>query len=177
MFKQPVWWSHGWAWQNFIPLAPSFTLSPFGSLCAMPHIEEVRFSSPGHPEETRFWMNEDDTQCWMIEEEHIVIQLHYGIPGSLPPKPLLFHFDRSHKSHQVAKRMISVARDWFAIWMGFVAYLIAKSTTHVPSGRPDNSSPAPDWYNHLRNEHNFSEAWLDGLLVSTACSFDLGTPR
>ena len=48
MFKQPVWWSHEWAWQSFIPLAPSFTLSPFGSLCAMPHIEEVRFSSPGH---------------------------------------------------------------------------------------------------------------------------------
>ena len=54
MFKQPVWWSHGWAWQIFIPLAPSFTLSPFGSLCAMPCIEEVRFSSPGHSEETHF---------------------------------------------------------------------------------------------------------------------------
>ena len=182
MFKQPVWWSHGWAWQSFIPLAPSFTLSPFGSLCAMPRIEEIRFSSPGHSEETRFRMNEDDTRRWMTEEEHIVkiahvIQLRYGIPGSLPPKPSSFHFDHFHKSHQVAKRMICVARDWFAIWMGFVAYLIAKSATLVPSGRPDNSSPAPDWYNHLRNEHNFSEAWLDGLLVSTACSFDLGTPR
>ena len=114
MFKQPVWWSHGWAWQSFIPLAPSFTLSPFGSLYAMPHIEEVRFSSPGHPEETHFWMNEDDTWRWMIEEERIikiahVIQLRYGIPGSLPPKPLSFHFDRSHKSHQVTKHMISVA--------------------------------------------------------------------
>ena len=182
MFKQPVWWSHGWAWQSFIPLAPSFTLSPFGSLCAMPRIEEVRFSSPGHSEETCFRMNEDDTRHWMTEEEHIVkishvIQICYGIPGSLPPKPLLFHFNHFQKSHQVVKRMICVAQDWFAIWMGFFAYLITKSATLVPSSRPDNSFPAPDWYNHLRNEHNFSEAWLDDLLVSTACSFDLGTPH
>ena len=147
----------------------------------MPHIEEVRFSSPGHSEETHFRMNKDDTQCWMTEEEHIVkiahvIQLHYGIPRSLPPKPSSFHFDCFQKSHQVIKCMICVAWDWFAIWMGFVAYLIAKSATLVPSGRPDNSSPALDWYNHLQNKHNFSKAWLDGLLVSTACSFDLGTP-
>ena len=150
MFKQPIWWSHGWAWQIFIPLAPSFTLSPFGLLCAMPCIEEVRFSSLGHLEETCFWMNEDDIRCWMTEEEHIVkiahvIQLRYGIPGSLPPKPLLFHFDHFQKSHQVTKCMICVAWDWFAIWMGFVAYLIAKSATLVPSNRPDNSSPALDW--------------------------------
>ena len=44
MFKQPVWWSYGWAWQSFIPLSPSFVFTPFEPLCAMPHIEEVTFT-------------------------------------------------------------------------------------------------------------------------------------
>ena len=186
MFKQPVWWSRGWAWQSFIPLAPSFVFTPFESLCAMPRIEEVAFSFDGPSgeirRETRFRMNEYDIQCWFMEEERVVkvaqaIQLRYGINGSLPPKPSSFHFDRAHKSHKVAKRMICVAREWFAIWMGVISYFIAKSASLVPSGKPDNSSPAPDWYNFLRNQHNFSEAWLDGLLISAACKFDLGTPR
>ena len=186
MFRQPVWWSQGWAWQSFVPLAPSFVFTPFESLCAMPRIEEVIFSFDGPSgeieRETRYRMNESDIQCWVTEEERIVkvarvIQLRYGIPGNLPPKPSSFHFDRAHKSHRVAKRMICIAREWFAIWMGFVSYFIAKSASLVPNGKLDDSSPAPDWYNHLRNEHNFSETWLDGLLISTVCTFDLGTPR
>ena len=44
MFKQPVWWSYGWAWQSFIPLSPSFIFTPFEPLCAMPCIEEVTFT-------------------------------------------------------------------------------------------------------------------------------------
>ena len=186
MFRQPVWWSQHWAWQSFVPLAPSFVFTPFEPLCTMPRIEEVTFSY-GEPlgeirRETRFRMNEDDIQRWFREEELIVklarvIQLRYGIPGSLPPKPSLFHFDRAHKTHRVAKRMICISREWFAIWMGYVSYLIAKSASLVPNGQPDNSSPAPDWYNHLLNEHGFSLTWLDGLLLSTVCTFDLSTPR
>ena len=116
-----------------------------------------------------------------MEEERIVkvareIQLRYGIPGSLPPKPSSFHFNRAHKTHQVAKRMICLSQEWFAIWMGHISYFIAKSASLVPNSKQDDPSPAPDWYNYLHNEHNFSETWLDGLLFSTVCTFDLGTP-
>ena len=186
MFRQPVWWSQGFTWLSFVPLAPSFIFTPFEPLCRMPRIEEVAFSFDGPSgqiqRETRFRMNEYDIWSWGMEEERIVkvarvIQLRYGISGSLPPKPSSFHFDRAHKTHRFAKRMICLSREWFAIWMGYVSYLIAKTVSLVPNGKPDNSSPAPDWYNHLRNEHDFSETWLDGLLLSTVCTFDLGTPR
>ena len=53
MFRQPVWWSQGWAWQSFISLAPSFVFTPFESLCAMPRIEEVTFSFDGLSGEMR----------------------------------------------------------------------------------------------------------------------------
>ena len=64
MFKQLVWWVEGWAWQSFIPLAPSFLFIPFESLCAMPHIEEVKSSileeSGQRRTQITFRMPEDD---------------------------------------------------------------------------------------------------------------------
>jgi len=184
--KQPVWWSQSWAWLSFVPLAPSFVSAPFEPLCAMPRIENVTFSfvaqSGERQTESRFRMSEVSIERWFAEEKHLVdaayiIMLRYGINANAPPKPSSFGFDRTHKSHRVAKRMICFSREWFAIWMGYLSYLIAKTSTLVPSGVPDQSSPLPDWYNHLRNEHGFSLAWLDGLLTSTVCTFDRATPR
>jgi hypothetical protein len=186
MFKQPVWWSDGWSWLSFVPLAPSFVFTPFESLCAMPHIEEVAFSfsmpSGEIQSETRFRMNEYDIQQWAMEEKRIiqvarVIVLRYGISSCLPPEPSSFRYHHAHKSHRIAKRMICLAREWFAIWMGYVSFLIAKTSSLFPNGEVDKSTPAPDWYNHLMNKHHFSEAWLDGLLLSAVCTFDMGSPR
>jgi hypothetical protein len=184
--KQPFWWSQGWAWLSFVPLAPSFVSAPFEPLCAMPCIENVAFSfvagSGERRTETRFRMSEDSIERWFAEEKRIVdaayiIMLRYGINANPPPKPSSFHFDRAHKTHPMAKRMICLSREWFAIWMGYLSYLIAKTSTMVPNGVTDQSSPLPDWYSHLRNQHGFSLAWLDGLLTSTVCTFDRATPR
>jgi len=97
----------------------------------MPRIEEVTFTytneqSEDIRRETRFRMNEDDIRRWSLEEKRIIqvaraIQLRYGISATLPPEPSSFHFDRAHKTHKVAKRMICLSREWFAIWMGFVS--------------------------------------------------------
>src|SRR5271168_1326293 len=103
----------------------------------------------------------------------VLMQTH--LPN--PRRSVLIALTVTHKSHRVAKRMICFSRKWFAIWMGYLSYLTAKTSTLVPSGVPDQSSPLPDWYNHLRNEHGFSLAWLDGLLTSTVCTFDRATPR
>ena len=121
MFKQPVWWSDGWAWQNFIPLSPSFVFTPFEPLCAMPRMEEVTFTytteqSEEVRRETRFQMNKDDIRRWELEEKRIIqvacaIQLHYSISATPPPEPSSFHYDRAHKTHKVAKCMICVSRE------------------------------------------------------------------
>jgi hypothetical protein len=155
---------------SFVPLAPSFVSAPFESLCAMPRIEQVAFTfnvaSGESRTETRFRMSEDFIERWNAEEKRIVdaahiIMLRYGINANPPPRPSSFNYDRAHKSHRMAKRMICLSREWFAIWMGYLSYLIAKTSTLIPNGVPDQSSPLPDWYNHLRNEHKFSLAWLD----------------
>ncbi|KAF8153043.1 hypothetical protein B0H34DRAFT_861250 [Crassisporium funariophilum] len=187
MFKQPVWWDQNWAWRSFIPLAPSFLFAPFEPLCAMPRIEEVRFSFPAPSGEMvtqiRFRLPEDDIRQWLWAEDLIVkaayeLRLRYSIAGNSPPKPSSFHFDRAHKSHPIAKRMACLARDWFAVWMGYLAFIIAKSENRVAKTAPaDPSSAAPDWYSYLLKQPEFDELWLDGLSQSAVCTFDWKTPR
>ncbi|KAF8157848.1 hypothetical protein B0H34DRAFT_749097 [Crassisporium funariophilum] len=187
MFKQPVWWDQNWAWRSFIPLAPSFLFAPFEPLCAMPRIEEVRFSFPAPSGEMvtqiRFRLPEDDIRRWLWAEDLIVkaaydLRLRYSIAGNTPPKPSSFHFDRAHKGHPIAKRMACLARDWFAVWMGYLAFIIAKSENRVAKTAPaDPSSAAPDWYSYLLKQPEFDELWLDGLSQSAVCTFDWKTPR
>ena len=51
-----------------------------------------------------------------------------------------------------------------------ICYLIAKTVSLAPNGKVDDSTPSQDWYNHLFNKHNFSEAWLDSLRLSSAAN-------
>lgn len=168
-------------------MAPSFTSTPFTAFSWTPRIEqvEVRFNLPSGLEEkeTRFQMNLDDIHLWKKSEKMVVeaarrIQLFIGIQGNSPPVPSIFHYDRPHRSHRVAKRMISVSRDWFAVWMGFLSYLISRVKLCKPSAHsPLPMYPLPRWYILLREDDGYPDSWLNGLNCSTVTSFDLKTPR
>ena len=187
MFKQPIWWSEFWGWVSFTPLAPSFTSTPFSVLSWVPRIEqvEVRFCLPFGLEAKEMWfkMSPEDICQWKRSEKLVVeaarrIQLFFGIQGNAPPTPSTFGYDRPHKSHGIAKRMISISRDWFIIWMGHLSYLISCQELCRPDAHPPlPPSPLPRWYNLLRKDNEYPDYWLDGLSSSTVGSFDLKTPR
>jgi hypothetical protein len=184
MFKQPVWWSMSWGWQSFVPLSPSFTSSPFEAFCWMPHIEEVHiFSNLPSGVEKRYQMAQDDILNWkhretLITEAAQIIRLQYKISSNIPPLPSSFHYDKPHKSFNVAKKMISISRDWFVIWMGFLSYIISQTKVEHPNSvAVVPPSPLPFWYEYLRDSHNYQDSWLDGLSSSAVCSFDIKTPR
>ncbi|CAA7265528.1 unnamed protein product [Cyclocybe aegerita] len=110
------------------------------------------------------------------------IWMHYKVYGTTPPKPSLFGFDRAHKTHGIARRLVAVARDWFVIWMGFLSYLIAQSRAN-PFNWPDckqkdwgQKGALPKWYVVLREE-GFQEDWASGPLTSDVCDFSRRTPR
>jgi hypothetical protein len=191
LFKQPVWWTDVYGWQSFIPLAPSFTSSPFEPFCWMPRIIEVDVlidpCSYSSERQRRYQMHPDDSLKWAQHERLIVeaaeqIRIWFKIPGNLPPPPSRFDYTRAHKSRGIAKKIISLARDWFGIWIGFLSYLIACTKRFLPSSstafkRPDQNSPFPVWHQRLQELHNYTADWLDGLCSSTVCSFDTKTPR
>ncbi|CAA7258811.1 unnamed protein product [Cyclocybe aegerita] len=131
--------------------------------------------------------DEEEAQTWMQCETRLVrcadaIRMHYKVYGTTPPKPSSFGFDRAHKTHGIARRLVAVARDWFIIWMGFLSYLIAQSRAN-PFNWPDckqkdwgQKGALPKWYMVLRQE-GFPEDWLSGLLTSDVCDFSRRTPR
>ena len=187
MFKQPIWWSEFWGWVSFIPLAPSFMSTPFSVFSWVPRIErvEVSFHLPSglDVKETWFKMSLGDVYQWKKSEKLVVeaarrIQLFFGIQGNAPPTPSTFRYDRPHKSQGIAKRMISVSRDWFIVWMGYLSYLISCQELCRPDAHPPlPPSPLPGWYNLLRKDNEYPDYWLDGLSSSTVGSFDMKTPR
>ncbi|KAF9472480.1 hypothetical protein BDN70DRAFT_818581 [Pholiota conissans] len=189
IFRQPVWWSDVYGWQSFIPLAPSYASVPFEPFCWMPRIVEADVLVDGNScmMEKRFQMNSKDYSIWTEQERLLTeaaqrIRIWYKIPGTLPPAPSMFHYGQMHKSRGVARRMITLARDWFAVWMGFVSYLIASTERFSPSSsplydQPDPKSPVPIWYSRLLEKHGYPANWLDGLTCSAVCSFDMKTPR
>ena len=101
---------------------------------------------------------QDDIHKWKKSEKLVIeaachIQLFFGIQGNAPPTPSTFHYDHSHKSHAVAKHRISVSRDWFVIWMGFLSYLISRIVLLRPSAHAHlPPHPLQRWYNLLRND-------------------------
>ena len=187
MFKQPVWWSMPWGWQSFIPLSPSFTSSPFEIFCWMPHVEEVtvvrNMPSRESQMEKRYQMSQEDISAWKYRENLItnaakILQLQFKISCNNPPLPSSFNYDKPHKSFNVAKRMICVSRDWFIIWMGFLSFIISQTKIQHPNSVAVISpSPLPFWYEYLRDAHQYSDSWLDGLSSSTVCTVDIKTPR
>jgi len=178
-FCQPVWWTSSWGWLSFIPLSPSFISFPFEILCWMPRIIECNELHRSGTYVKRFVMSAEDADKWMKAEETLVnavdsIRLAFSIAGNPPPLLLSFGFTRSHKTYGIAKRIITVSCDWFAIWMGFIAYLIAM--TEGKNQGVIKGSPLPSWYQHLLT-HNFQDPWLNGMMLSNVCSFDAQTPR
>ena len=98
------------------------------------------------PDGSRWHLN------WKHQENRItnaaqIIQLQYKISSNSPPLPSSFHYDKSHKSFNVAKRMISVSQDWFVIWMGFLSYIISWTKLQHPNSiAVIPPSPHPFWY-------------------------------
>ena len=142
MFKPLVWWSMSWGWQSFIPLSPSFTSSPFETFCWMLRVQavDVLYNLPSRERQIkrRYQMVQDDILNWKYWENLItnaarIIWLQFKIPSSNPPLPLSFHYDKLHKSFNVAKKMICVSQDWFVIWMGFLSYIISQQKCSIPT--------------------------------------------
>lgn len=182
-FFQPVWWDWSHGWIAFVPLSPSFLSLPFQPLCWKPRIVEtfklVTLPSGLTQRQRRYAIHGDDCYQWLTCEKQLAraadaIRMFYHIPGTVPPLPSSFGWQGLHRSRNVAERCASTCRRWFAVWMGFLSYLIAQ--TSRPEYRKPSSGPLPGWYKHLL-EKEITPPWLDGLTGSSVCAFDTHTVR
>lgn len=182
-FRQPVWWSESWGWMSFIPLAPTFVSYPFEPFSWVPKVVPIEVSLQGNPNlparvVTRYQMSHTDLDNWKHKESLLVdaarqLRVNHSIAAGIPPVPSSFGYDRPHRSQAIARCMISLSRDWFGIWMGYLSFIIQQTSTS-PTSRPTPSdSPHPHWYQQLLDDSStkWSQPWLDGISASPVCSF------
>lgn len=189
-FRQPVWWTSSWGWLAFVPLAPIFTLYPFEPFSWMPEIVQHQIVIPAPPNvhaydrhEIKYQMSDKDAYLWMEKENLLVevalkLRLSHGITASPPRRPSSFGFARPHKTRAIAKKMISISRDWFGLWMGYLSYIIAQTSSSVHA-KPDPNIPHPYWYHPLLQDKEIRVTlpWLDGVVSSPVCTFNGNVPR
>lgn len=182
-FFQPVWWDWSHGWTAFVPLSPSFLSLPFQPLCWKPRVVEttkpVTLPSGATQRQRRYAIHGDDCHQWLQCELQLAraadaMRMFYHIPGTVPPLPSSFGLNCLHRSRNAAERCIVACRKWFAVWMGFLSYLIAQ--TSRPEYQKPTSGPLPGWYKRLL-EKQFAPPWLDGLAGSSVCAFDTHTVR
>lgn len=180
MYKQPVWWNDTYGWMSFVPLSPSYIPTPFAPLCWTPRIEKIMEPLT---KSTLYQMHSEDLAVWLKVENRITeaamrIRVAYAIQGNLPPAPSVFDFMSPSSSLERLSKIIEKARDWFALWMGIISFVIEQIAFHnqfVDSTREDF---LPLWYRKLREKPDmWSEAWLNGLMNSSVTKFDDTVPR
>ena len=129
----------------------------------------------------RFMMHGEDLYAWEMIEDKLYrasecLRFDFAIPGATPPLPSKFGYSQEYRSKAEAEKTISLCRDWFSIWMGFLSYLIAQVQIHGYSRDTERTHPLPLWYRHLL-ARDFPEHWLNGISTSAVCSFSEQNPR
>ncbi|KAH9475823.1 hypothetical protein JR316_0011383 [Psilocybe cubensis] len=183
--KHPVWWTDTFGWMSFIPLNPSFISDPFDTFTWQPELDVTpSYNTPPGP--TLYQLEIHTIKHWRFKEQCLLeaahkMKLWYHVPASQPPPPSIFKYDEPYTSKEEAYRQIKLARDWFAVWMGFFAYFAACAKyDKYCAGKMvrEQGELLPRWYTRLLEEvPMLQRSWLDGLLTSPACVFSPDTQR
>jgi len=176
-FSRPRWFVRAVQYAAFFPMEPIFTDFIFAPLLrATPRY--IRADGDAYifdPRERDDWLLLDN--C--IYQVACILKVHYEAPMVYPNNPWTFGYLRSHPTFGAVRTCLRKSHDWFVVWMGVISYLVAHAET-VASSNDSGESHVHEWLGVLQDEGHkcgLSAAWLDSLMLSTACSFSSKTPR
>ena len=178
-YFQPVWFdpkSPTLHWRAFIPLSPSFVPFPFLPLCWMP---KIIHSGSG----LMCRMSEHDLAKWlnceaMLAHAASALCAYHPNPHPLPPPypsqcrgPACL--DAWYATEHDLEDVLETARKYFAVWMGYLSYLIAEYEDRPVDG---TLPPRPSWFAILR-QAKLSEEWICGIALSSVYKFSRDVQR
>jgi len=142
----------------------------------MPKIVDQDAVTGTRGSEKQFLMSSKDVDSWMKIESLLVraaevLKLRFGNSATQPSSPSFLGFTDVFTSVENVKSAIIASRNSFILWMGFLSYIIAQSES-----QNIQTSKVPCWHQHLL-DNEFSPPWLDGLVSSSVCSYNIQTPR
>ncbi|KAF6748660.1 hypothetical protein DFP72DRAFT_819930 [Ephemerocybe angulata] len=103
---------------------------------------------------------------------------NFKIAAVPPYLPSSLGYDQPAQSAEEICRVARAASDWFIVWQGLLAFLIAQVQSRCGDvQRGGVLPPQPHaWLRHL-DERQFPQHWLEGLHQSTICNFTQDVPR
>lgn len=170
-FLEPRWWSEPYPYFPFVPLCPSFSGPAFGDLqnSSITFEDGVDSHSLNRHYIERWTQIEDG----LIQAVYHLKREYVGMPPFLKPMaPSLLGFQKTFISFQGARRRVYISRNWFGMWMGLVAFLIAQAETSHPYGEQDNEN----WFTVL-TRCGLPQSWLGTLQTSDAAILSSDCPR
>jgi len=172
LFRTPEWWTRAYGYLSFVALLPSFNGAAFGCLREVLSSIEEKYL-PSHEE---YAMDSGKVKEW-LELETGLMQItsllgkKFLFRGGLHPvAPSLLGFPATFRTRRAAVSRILASRDWFVIWMGFLAYVIAQIEF------VELNHAIPDWFQYLVDK-GISQGWLSSLHQSGLCNFSVSSFR
>lgn len=173
-YTSPRWWIQAFGWISFLPLRPDFENPVFEPLLATPRraclIEGGCYALPKHIAGS--WFNLEES----LSKVSSLLQSHYGSPGVRPSHPWAFGYYKSRQKESDVMKSARKAKDWFAVWMALVSFAIAWAEVEQIRLQGYPQLAKINWYDFLIGQ-GIEHTWVDALISSTVCSFDLATPR
>uniref|UniRef100_A0A8H7XJE8 Uncharacterized protein n=1 Tax=Psilocybe cubensis TaxID=181762 RepID=A0A8H7XJE8_PSICU len=91
-----------------------------------------------------------------------------------PVGPWAFGYSKRHTSRANAIHALERSRDWFALWMGLLSYLITVAETRGKELQEYPGLSSSTWVEYLLEKH-CKEAWLESFLCSEICDYTRGS--
>lgn len=184
MYMQPLWWTEQWGWAAFIPRRVNYSLRIFSDsgIDNMPLADDLAanvFSTERKENKeavdffVRYSLEQSTKERWSALEDNLLRVVHHLTTLTKcsyigPPLPWVFGYKKGYKTRWQALHAISCSRDWFAVWIGLISYLISMAN------KLHESSGTQDWRSYLFSL-DYSPQWVHSL--STASAWDYGDTR
>jgi len=170
-FQHPRWWTPPYGYLAFLPLIPNFDGAAFGCLRdIVAHIcQNVDGNFVLRPEKAAEWMDLQDLLILVSNRmKNNTYFVHLG-PSLAPVAPSYLGFSLPFNTPRAARLQVTIARDWFVVWMAQLSFLFA----HFEH---EGNTDIPRWFPFLESQ-GIAQSWLCGMRSSMVCDFSKYCPR
>ncbi|KAH9477325.1 hypothetical protein JR316_0009530 [Psilocybe cubensis] len=135
--------------------------------------------SPNYVDPPQYSMRIEKIRQWSSLEQDLSRMSHYLSTLTKcnvlkPVGPWAFGYSKRHTSRANAIHALERSRDWFALWMGLLSYLITVAETRGKELQEYPGLSSSTWVEYLLEKH-CKEAWLESFLCSEICDYTRGS--
>ncbi|RXW14366.1 hypothetical protein EST38_g11484 [Candolleomyces aberdarensis] len=174
---QPMPFTKPFYWISFIPLKHWFKTCPYPPIRSLSRFPEISY----HDDAQKPGYRVNPTNPWTQLETDVykavtALRNKFSLPCVLPFLPNALSYLNTYEKKAQLIHVLQETREWFSVWFGALSYSIAMALSRQEETEGLKFSGYPNWRRVLMDE-GFSESWIDDLVHSPVCQFDLTVSR